>query len=963
MRRSIVALLALAIAAPAAHASGSADADEAEAQFRLGIRAFQQRDAQAAVAHFLASYRLAPNARVAYDLALAYDQLGQGTEAFRYLALLDSPGVPDELRATAAELRGAIEKKVAVLEIRTEPAGASVYVDRRDLGVRCVSPCVLALQEGPHTVSVERDGYEAPAPASRVFARGSRTVLAPALEQVKGALAFGGTTPGTTLRLEGSEAPICTALPCEVSLTPGPQVVIASAPFHGEARIPVVVRARERVAVAVALARLQGSLSVASHPQGQVSVDGRALGTGPLSITLPAGDHRVELRALGYATTVRDVRVAANETTSIDVDLAVREDVEAASRRVEEARLAPGSVTVITRSELEAFGYPTLTEALRGVRGLFVSDDSLTQATDTRGFAAAGGYCSGILVLLDDKPLNNPYYGGACTGIETITSLDDVERIEVIRGPSSALFGTSAFLATFQIVTRSGAAQRRLEARAATYGASVGRVGVRFDAPTAGGSLWGAVTTSGVTSPRAYFPEMREPSDAEAPATDARGARLDGWLENGSVARSTSGMLGYDSEALRLRIFVHRHARVLANAPYDVVVNDPRSQQTETRFSFDGRYAFTVGPGRASARAFGTFYDLDARYAYRAPIGLESEEFRGTGVGSELRWDGPLVGGQAAFGVEGRAQLRARLQTGNEFDGNRLNANDSAHYAGAFAQLAFEPLDRVRVTAGTRFDYDPRVPNASLWLFTSPRLAIVSERLRRGTTKLLFGKAFRAATTLERVYEASGWLANQTLEPEQIVNAELEHRQEFDAITLVGGVFGSRLQNLIVLTEVEPGTFQFLNGRDELTVYGVEGEVRVPLARAMQLSAQGSFAQRTSTAAEGETGVGIPNWMAGAKFIAPLSVAGASFAMRAALEGGRRLPSPLPWGATRTDPSARVDVVLGLPVPGIPADVKLGVYNLFDVLTATVPVGSLRQQTIPQEGRTLLLSLRLATDR
>ncbi len=137
----------------------------------------------------------------------------------------------------------------------------------------------------------------------------------------------------------------------------------------------------------------------------------------------------------------------------------------------------------------------------------------------------------------------------------------------------------------------------------------------------------------------------------------------------------------------------------------------------------------------------------------------------------------------------------------------------------------------------------------------------------------------------------------------------------------------------------------------------------MPLARAMQLSAQGSFAQRTSTAAEGETGVGIPSWMAGAKFIAPLSVAGASFAMRAALEGGRRLPSPLPWGATRTDPSARVDVVLGLPVPGIPADVKLGVYNLFDVLTATVPVGSLRQQTIPQEGRTLLLSLRLATDR
>ena len=46
-----------------------------------------------------------------------------------------------------------------------------------------------------------------------------------------------------------------------------------------------------------------------------------------------------------------------------------------------------------------------------------------------------------------------------------------------------------------------------------------------------------------------------------------------------------------------------------------------------------------------------------------------------------------------------------------------------------------------------------------------------------------------------------------------------------------------------------------------------------------------------------------------------------------------------------------------------PADVKLGAYNLFDVLTATVPTGSMRQQVIPQEGRTFLLSLRVASER
>jgi hypothetical protein len=56
-----------------------------------------------------------------------------------------------------------------------------------------------------------------------------------------------------------------------------------------------------------------------------------------------------------------------------------------------------------------------------------------------------------------------------------------------------------------------------------------------------------------------------------------------------------------------------------------------------------------------------------------------------------------------------------------------------------------------------------------------------------------------------------------------------------------------------------------------------------------------------------------------------------------------------------------VDVVLSLPVPGLAADVKLGVYNLFNAITDTVPSGSLVQQVVPQDGRTVLLMFRLAT--
>jgi hypothetical protein len=80
-----------------------------------------------------------------------------------------------------------------------------------------------------------------------------------------------------------------------------------------------------------------------------------------------------------------------------------------------------------------------------------------------------------------------------------------------------------------------------------------------------------------------------------------------------------------------------------------------------------------------------------------------------------------------------------------------------------------------------------------------------------------------------------------------------------------------------------------------VAVYGAEAEARVQLPRAMQLSAQGSMSRRKSSGDDVELTVNIPRWLAGLKFMAPLSVAGATFAARATLEGPRRMASPSPW--------------------------------------------------------------------
>lgn len=967
-RRSLGAVLrrtrALPLCLLIAVRAFAADADEAEAQFRLGIRAFQARDPQAAVAHFLASYRLAANARVAYDLALAYDQLGQPSEAYRYLSIVDDPATPAQLRATANDLRAAIERKVAVLEVHTVPEGARVFIDRHDLGVRCVTPCLLALPAGTHEIELDRDAFERPPSTKLTLERGRRSVVSTSLTQIEGTLAFTGDVHETTLTLEGSERALCTNVPCEASLAPGPYVVIAVAPSHAVQRIPVLVRARERSAVPVALVRPNGTLVVTSRPQGEVFIDGRDHGIGPVSIALPAGNHRVEVRASGYATVSREVSIAAGETPPVEVELQVREDVEAASRRVEEARVAPGSVTVITRSELEAFGYPTLFEALRGVRGLFLSDDGYSQPVDLRGFSEPGAYCSRILVLLDGRPLNSPYDGGVCSGFAALASLDDVERIEVVRGPTSALFGSGAFFATIQIVTRTGGGKRRAEGRVAAFGDSFGRVGARVEASTPSGSrLHASVSTVRGWSPNAYFAEFRS-TEGETPVLDASGRPRDGHVAGGPSLAATTAQVSYVGEALEVRAVAHRYARTLLVAPFGVVVGDPRSEITEGRYAVDARYNLALADGRVMARGFGAANTYDGTYAYGAPIGLEFERFRGVSVGGELRWDATVRPGfESSLAVDVRAQTQARVDSGNEVEGLLMRTTDAATYAGALGQFLIRPSERVRVTLGSRIDYDPRVADANLWLFSSPRVALVGDFIEGGTTKVVLGKAFRAATTLERVYEGSGWLPSHGLEPEQVVSAELEHRQALGSIAVTADAFVSRIDNVIVLREPAPETFQFANSPDAVVAYGGELEAKAILPGSVQISANGALARQVRKGDELRVDTNVPRWLAAAKVVAPLSVAGTSFAVRAALEGGRLLPAALPWGATSTEPSARVDAVLAIPVPGLPVDARLGIYNLFNARTASVPSASWTQATVSQEGRSLLLVLRVATDR
>ncbi len=114
---------------------------------------------------------------------------------------------------------------------------------------------------------------------------------------------------------------------------------------------------------------------------------------------------------------------------------------------------APSSVTIITAREIAQYGWRTLPEVFRSVRGFYVSEDRNYSYLGVRGFSRPGDFNIRILGLLNGHTLNDDIYQGFLLGRESGIDLDLVERIEIVRGPGSALYGTSAFFAVVNIIT------------------------------------------------------------------------------------------------------------------------------------------------------------------------------------------------------------------------------------------------------------------------------------------------------------------------------------------------------------------------------------------------------------------------------------------------------------------------------------------------------------------------------
>ena len=195
-------------------------------------------------------------------------------------------------------------------------------------------------------------------------------------------------------------------------------------------------------------------------PYAHVYVKGEKNGTATdetghyMLINLPEGKHTLVAKFIGYKDQEKEIVAVANKTITVNFELerelmALDEIVITGTKTFQRRTEAPVIVNVLGKNTLEAVDATNIAEGLNFQPGLRVETDCQTcNYTQLRMNGLGGGYSQ---ILINSRPLFSPLIG--LYGMEQIPS-NMVERIEVVRGGGSALYGSSAIGGTVNIITQ-----------------------------------------------------------------------------------------------------------------------------------------------------------------------------------------------------------------------------------------------------------------------------------------------------------------------------------------------------------------------------------------------------------------------------------------------------------------------------------------------------------------------------
>jgi vitamin B12 transporter len=523
--------------------------------------------------------------------------------------------------------------------------------------------------------------------------------------------------------------------------------------------------------------------------------------SGRFHLTVNADDCRVDASLTGF-----EPATAACSEQPLRLALAVapiQETVVVTATRTEAPASQVGaSVTAFTAEDLDRRRVPLVADLLRSSPGATIIRTGAPGGVTS--LFVRGGESSYNKVLLDGIPLNEP---GGTFNFSNLTT-DNLERLEIVRGAQSALFGSDAMASVVQLITKR--AERGAPPRASgtieagSYGTVRGGGTVSGAAGPFDYSLGASRLATDNREPNSAFRNTTLSGSAGVALGDAATLRFVGRGElqhNGTPGQTAFGRPDLDA-------FFERHdgvggvtfdqqltPRLRQRATYSLTVSHQQSTNLIADPPYTPRFENRVAPFAFSDFRFDSFNNLHRHHAsYQADVRLANDAARGNQLLTILAdWDGE------------RATLEDRLAK-TATPASRNNAGFAVQHQAVWRRFV--------VTAGGRVEHNESFGNAAV-----PRGSIVivaheatGPRAGFGETRMhaSAGLGIKEPTVLQSFSPSPFFRGNPDLLPERSRSVEvgIEQRLAGDRVRVEVTWFDNRYRNLISTRTINPATFE-----------------------------------------------------------------------------------------------------------------------------------------------------------
>ncbi len=611
----------------------------------------------------------------------------------------------------------------------------------------------------------------------------------------------------------------------------------------------------------------------------------------------------------------------------------------------------PSVVSIISAADIRLYGWRTLGAALRSLQGFNVTDDHTYAYGGVRGISQPGDYRPRQQILIDGQSMNDNIYASAPVDSAFPLDLGLIERIEVIRGPSAAIYGGDAMFGVINVVTRSGTSVGRVASLKLGSGADR-RLRLSWGGQVGGADVLVSATGFGVHGRTLSVDDV-----------NGDGSRRDlhrvGGEDGGQLFAKVRG------SDWSFSLIHSKRERVVPTASYDTIADDHGHAETDTYTLLNLGKEWKLNAANTlhqrlylgDYRYDGVFpYDYSADPAIADPRLMNVDLAKGSWWGIEnrlvnTRWNGQRI----TLGIEYKSNWRQNQRNSDRGYGcvsisgvssdPCLNDQRSSQQVSVMAQDEIQIGSATLLTIGASYDHVSQF--GSFW---SPRLGVTHDAGQAGIFKLLYGTAFRVPSVYERYYTSPSFsYGNPALVPEKMRSLEVAWEKRFTQQSrLTASVYHFHIARMV--TTDENGTTVNDGSKVEATGLELEYEQRwsngsrlrtgYSIQHAADATRRFDNSPRHMVKANLGLPTGIPHLMAGLE--------SQWISARTADYGTQKVPSYL-----------LANLNLLYTPAGQPWEIALGIYNLFDRHytdpVATDEILGARRWQMPQFGRSAML--------